>query len=183
MSAANYSSLSDEELLKKYADDQLPAFDEFYHRHSSRVFSYAFQKLQNRQLANEVTQIIFLKLHQLREKYDSKYKAMQWLFVITNSEIRDMQRRENKHKNTSQIEKFENILSQNSEPVPSNLQGAAVAAVAKLDTVTQQILIENSVDGATYKEIAQRMGLSESNVRQIASRALRTLRKKLVNEK
>jgi RNA polymerase sigma-70 factor (ECF subfamily) len=59
------------------------AFDELVARHERRVWSLAYQIAGNPDDAREVTQEVFLKVHQHLDGYDTKRPFASWLYRIT----------------------------------------------------------------------------------------------------
>ena len=58
---ANYQSVTDEQLVKAYADGSNEAFDTLLKRHQDRVFNYILRIIKNEDLANDIFQETFVK--------------------------------------------------------------------------------------------------------------------------
>ena len=70
--------------------------------------------VEAREEVDEVFQLAFLKLHQARTRYDSKYSFLQWLFVIARSVFLDFQRAKGRRVSIdfeADVEKIEAIES------------------------------------------------------------------------
>src|SRR6185295_1339485 len=87
-------TLTDEELMRAYQGGDAQAFAELYRRHSGRVYAYLTRRLQKAEVANEVFQATFLKVHHSRHRFDFKFPFAQWLYVITKTVLLDHVRKE-----------------------------------------------------------------------------------------
>lgn len=171
---------SDEELLSQLKQDNEVAFQKFYQRHSSRVYAYAVKRLGSAELANEAVQIIFWQIFKKRELYNPQYKALQWLYIIARSEIKDLRNREGRFKHDS-LEDLENSpdLSQNAEFAP-NIQSKEEVdlLLGELAPETRDLMKMKYIEEMSFDEIAEVLGKSSTSLRQTLSRALRKLQKK-----
>ncbi len=77
----NNKRLTDEQLVAAYADGNNQAFDTLLERNQKRVFSYIFNIVKNRELADDIFQETFVKaittIKQRRYTESGKYSA--WL--------------------------------------------------------------------------------------------------------
>ncbi len=56
-----YTSMTDEQLVKAYAQGNNEAFDTLLRRHQERIFSYIFRIVKNEDVANDIFQDTFVK--------------------------------------------------------------------------------------------------------------------------
>lgn len=170
------SEKSDEQLLLDLAQEDRGAMDELYRRHASRVLGYALKRGLPRERAEEVTQIVFLQLYRKRHLYRDEHPALAWLYVITKSELRDHRARENKGL-PDHLPFDEKTLSQNHDTLPIVEERAEARALLEgLPEREREALSRRYLRDEDFDEIAQALGTSEGNVRQLVSRALRKLR-------
>ena len=70
------------------------AFNELYERYGAKVYTYFWRSLaQDREVAEDFSQQLFLKLLEKREVYDSTRKFSSWLFAIAANMIKNEYRR------------------------------------------------------------------------------------------
>ncbi|HXA66888.1 MAG TPA: RNA polymerase sigma factor [Bryobacteraceae bacterium] len=105
-------SHSDDDLLRLIARGHEPAFVEFYRKHQKSVYHFAFHMSGQTEVAEEVTQEVFLTVMSVAKQYDSKRgSAVSYLYGITrNFVLRCLERErpyiaalddvENEHANT-----------------------------------------------------------------------------------
>ena len=58
---ANYSTLTDEQLVRAYAEGSNEAFDTLLKRHQDRIFNYILRIIKNEDIANDIFQETFVK--------------------------------------------------------------------------------------------------------------------------
>ncbi|WP_413587465.1 RNA polymerase sigma factor [Bdellovibrio sp. HCB274] len=165
---------TDEELLISLADGETKALDYLYLRHSGRVLAYSKKRGLSAEKADEVLQIVFMQVFRKKHLYNPKHKALAWIYVITRSELKDYRKKENR----TDLE-WDDQLSQNDDS-PPNIEHEEEAAVLlnELKPREQEALRLRYLDELEYDEMARRMKTSDSNIRQLVSRALKALRSK-----
>jgi RNA polymerase sigma-70 factor (ECF subfamily) len=79
-------SHSDDDLLRLIAKGHEPAFVEFYRKHQRSVYRFAFHMSGQTEVAEEVTQEVFLTVMSVAKQYDSKRgSAISYLYGITRN--------------------------------------------------------------------------------------------------
>ena len=173
---------SDEQLLIRIQTGEELAFSEFYRRHSRRVFIYLKKRLPNAADVEEVLQIVFMQIYRKRHQYRSEFQAMQWVYVIAKSELRDFVNREKKHqKSDLRSEEILANLSQKDGASPNNEQSAGELSNVNLSGLKPEQLRALEMryrEGESFAAIARALATSESNARQLVSRAVRWLKSK-----
>ncbi|WP_246845489.1 RNA polymerase sigma factor [Bdellovibrio sp. NC01] len=170
----NLQDLNDEELLVALAEGHEKALDILYMRHSGRVLAYALKRGLSKEQADDVLQIVFLQVFRKKHHYDPKHKALAWLYVITRSELKDYRNREIKD-----FLEWDDSLSQNTAETPTlESKDESAALLKQLKPREQEVMRYRYLDELEFDEIANKLDLSPSNVRQIISRSLKALRGK-----
>ena len=161
---------TDESLMLLYQNGDEAAFNELYARYKGKVYSYLMCRLNNKAVADEIYQNIFLKLHRTRALYDPKYLFPKWLFTIVTTSLIDAYRSMGRHK-----------MEELSENISTNYEIASgIDVEAKLDKLPDDevsVIKLRYYDDKSFEEIAKILNTSPSNIRQKVSRAVRSLRK------
>ena len=77
-------TITDQELMVRLSDGEVEALEGLYDRYSSLVFSIVVRVLTDRQLAEDVTQEVFLRLWRRPWSYDpERGKFRSWLMSVT----------------------------------------------------------------------------------------------------
>jgi RNA polymerase sigma factor (sigma-70 family) len=175
----DWGSLSDEVLMLRYQEGFSAAFDELYSRWRNRVYSYLGKKSAswnlNPECVDDLFQRSFLKLHQTRHQYESRYPFSAWIFTLSRNTLVDYYRSE-KNKTGADLANLKD----------APLSEVAIEADAKLDIQTllqslpvsdRKVLEMRYLEDFGFDEIANRLSSSESAIRQKISRALRKLKR------
>ncbi|MCB9017063.1 MAG: sigma-70 family RNA polymerase sigma factor [Paludibacteraceae bacterium] len=163
-------TLTDEELVKLYANENNDAFDILLLRHKSKVFSYIYISVKDRDLANDLFQETFIKaITTIKQgRYTEKGKFIAWITRIAHNLIIDFFRRE-RNENTisnedSDMDLFNDIKLYN-ESIEDNMVKEQVFAdivklVEHLPDNQKEVLKMRFFEDRSFKEIADTTGVS-----------------------
>ncbi len=176
--SASSSAIPEEtDWLLRYRDGEAAAFELLHARYSPKVWGYLVSRVRNPQAREELFQTVFLKIHQSRDQYDPKFPVSAWIFTIVRHAMIDHWRR----RPEEEVPEDEEALARHAVPGDSAEAALAAAQSARQQLAglppDQRAVVELRTWGdLDHDEIARRLGKSESNVRQLWSRALRRLR-------
>lgn len=77
--------LADEDLMAVHAGGSEDAFAELVRRHQKGVLNYMYRMLQNRQVAEELTQEVFMALVKNAQRYQPTAKFTTYLYAIASN--------------------------------------------------------------------------------------------------
>lgn len=177
------SAMTNESAMLSRAAIEPSAFAAMYDHYFPRVYNYVRYRVQDVDIADEITSQVFERTLSKIGSYRPKIAPFgAWLFAIARNTIRDHYRSTRRHPWFS----LEALSSQgSSDPLPDeaveNKDTSAMLlwAVHQLPPREQDIIALKFTSKLGNKEIANMIGLSESNVGVILLRALRQLRKLL----
>ena len=169
---------SDEQLMTAYADGDMQAFELLYARHRGRILGYLYNKLRDRDGAEEVFQATFAKLHAARDRYREDIPFLPWIFTIARNALIDHLRRNQVYRKNLVFndESIMNAAAVESSDAPV---GDTLAGLATLSHRQREVLELRFDQDFSFDEIAARLQTSSGNARQMVSRAIRHLRKVL----
>lgn len=163
-------SMTDEELVVSYADGNNDAFDVLMDRHQQSLFSYILYIARNRELAEDVFQETFVKaittIKQGKYVESGKFKA--WISRIAHNLIFDHFRQEQKEK-TIYNDEYEFDWFNNPDFSDDHIEAVMVKTqilsdvrklIALLPEVQKEVLKMRYFDELSFKEIAERTGVS-----------------------
>lgn len=170
----SYDDWSNEMLMNAYAQGDGVAFGVLYGRTSAKVYGYLNRRLKDRSVVDDVFQGTYLKLHDHRSMYDSKFPFEPWLFTICRSVLIDVCRKRGR-----------SLEDLHSDAADSELIAAPIAEVTASGGLPdlkglpehQRRAIElRYLEELSFDEIAARLETSPANVRQMISSAVKRLR-------
>jgi RNA polymerase sigma-70 factor, ECF subfamily len=89
----DYTGFRDEELMDRLAEQDLGAFGALYDRYSDLVYSVSLRVVADTQVAEDVTQDVFLRVWRRPEQFDLKRgKFVTWLLSVTRNRSIDVRR-------------------------------------------------------------------------------------------
>lgn len=161
---------TDEEWMKEYQKGSEEAFGVLYEKYSPMVFGFIRKRMRESEV-EDLYQKVWRQLHEKRELYKDQPFAP-WFFVMIKhlliDEYRSLGRRNNKEFNDELIDK---IYHQSGSDIEEMLE--------LLPEESRDLVRKYYLEGVSYEELENQTGLSQTNLRQRLSRALRGLRNKL----
>ncbi len=76
------SGLSDEELMLRYRDGDVAAFDVLVRKHRNGLLNFLFRMTRNRTVAEEVQGDVWLKIHRAASRYEPRAKFTTYLYTV-----------------------------------------------------------------------------------------------------
>lgn len=179
-------SLSKELCLEDEAPSYVDIFADIFDRYYNRIFKYMRYRLNSIEEAEDLSSQVFEQLMHKTETYRPERAPFEvWLFSIAQNTVNAYYRRR-KRRLWSSLESIGYLPSQQPNPeevaVHSEERGKLLAALSCLDERERNIIAMKFAGGLKNREIAELMGLSESNTGVILYRSLRKLREILKSE-
>lgn len=147
-----------------------------YEHYFNKVFGYVFKRVPCKADAEDITSEIFLKLFSRPDGFDPTQKgASTYVFRVMQTTLADFYRN---HKIA--FEALDEIAEQADRN--EDYDELLTALTQALDTLSERersIVVLHYYYGLSHKEIAVKMNLSYTNVRQLCHTALRKLRKRM----
>jgi len=135
-------------------------------KYTNNVFRFLMKALKDEEAAKDIVQDCFLKLWQNRNNLDlSKVKS--WLFSVAHNSMINYIKREGRTTKLSGNEDCQAVFQKHSFDVQSIID----SELNKLPAVQKSILLLRDLEGYDYKEIADILGLNESQVKVYLFRA------------
>jgi RNA polymerase sigma-70 factor (ECF subfamily) len=144
--------------------------------YARRVFSMAYQFCGSREEAEDRTQEVFLKLHGALPKYDFGKNFTAWLLTLAKNHLIDEYRR-TKWEKANRDDFDERVLSQAAASGP---EASLVAKETKeliwegldrLPADMRMVIILRDLQGKSYEEVAEILGLPLGTVKSRVNRA------------
>jgi len=168
-------------LMRLAKDGDAGAFSLLYKNYFTPVFRYIYIRVKDKDAANDLTQTVFLKVFQSIGSYQEKNKSpLAYFFTIARNAIIDLWRKEKGAKFDDLDENFDSIPDEANNPQKiserSETSEKANRAINRLPDSQQELIILKFINELSNKEIAEVLDKTEDAVRQIQSRALKTLK-------
>lgn len=187
----------DVRLMLRVKEDDAGAFEELVQRYQGRLVRLLEHLGPRRDLADDMTQEVFLRVFRARKSYQPGAKFSTWLFTIAGNVARNTARSTGRRQEVSEVD----AGSTHSGSQPSVLASVAIdasglmparliegaeraevvrAAVQMLSDRQREALLLSKFEGLSYLEIAEVMQLTTKAVKSLLSRARVNLKELLV---
>ncbi|MFN8251460.1 MAG: RNA polymerase sigma factor [Ferruginibacter sp.] len=168
-----------------------PTFAELYGTYSNMVYNLALNYVQHKEDAEDITQEVFVKLHQHLPKYDPAAASVKtWLYRITINQCHDFVKARKTQKRFGFITAL--FSKESNEPLAEAVQlnhpGIAAEdreALQHLFGIINQLphqqktaLLLTRLDGRPQHEVAEIMNTTVKAVESLLQRARQTIEKK-----
>ena len=180
---AAYKSLSDHELIRLLQTSDHAAFNEIYHRYFELLYSHAYKKLSDEEVAKDIIQEIFTALWFKRESAVNVKDLAAYLFSSIRYKIFDYfahEKVQEKHLESLQAFLAEKpIVSTDYQIREAQFKAYIDQQIQALPPKMRLVFEMSRKEQLTYKEIADQLSTTENNVSKQVNNALRVLRTKL----
>ena len=160
---------SDVELVQRTASGDSEAFRMVYERHSGAVLSLAKRVLRNQQLAEDVSQEVFVQLWNKPERFDPDRGSLRtFLMTMAHGKSVDVVRSETSRKEREERDSLKAPVAAAGvdETVGRSLEDETVRSALHQLPDEQRIPIELAYFGGnTYREVASHLGQPEGTVK------------------
>lgn len=155
------------------------AFRAFYKKTHGKAFNFARKHTASHVLAEEILQTAYLKIWEKHNTIQPDFLAFKaYLYTtIRNLVIKEYQRKITEQEVIFTYQQLE--LQEEVEDHTEILLSEVKQAVSNLPEKQQQVFRLVKMEGLTYREVAEKLAISESTVEKHIIKALRTLRNKL----
>ncbi len=159
-----------------------PTFNSFYSQHYHLVYGYVRKHVGNDQDAEDLTADIFLACYKALDSYDpARASVRTWLFVIVNNRLKNFYRDKKPRVNNENVAEEDwgvqgpSIMMRSMALQDSRRQIAE--ALKSLPEQHRQIVVDKFFNELSTAQIAEKMQLSEGNVRVILHRSLKEMKR------
>ena len=157
----------DQALLERYRNGDRAAFTELVVRYQRPLYNAAFWVLRSVEDANDITQIVFLKVAEQLDDYDPQYKFFSWIYRIAVNESLNLLRR---NKREEALDDDVDLPGSERNNPESQFGEAEVSrrirsALMSLPTNDRIVLSLRHFSECSYQEIGQILDLDEKTVK------------------
>ena len=146
-------SIETEVVLRARRGDQA-AFAQIVSLYQRPIFNYVLRMIGDREVAEEVTQDVFLRVHQNLDRFSFRAKFTTWLFRIAKNRALDELRSDPRRQLRTELE--EDTIAVDDAPVErSETIDAIWRAVEELPPELKTALLLRDVAGFSYAEIME----------------------------
>ncbi len=178
----DFSNYTDLELLGLLKSGYSRAFDEIYRRYWPVMHRLVSRMLGNGDLANDAVQDVFVSFWERRKALNADISLKHYLYAAARNKV--LMHIRSSQIATRYLETLGDILQSGAPAADESLLNMELAArfeaeLQHLPPKMREAFELSRMEENSYKEIAEKMGISDNTVKHHISDALKILRKKL----
>lgn len=179
----------DAELMLRVREGDTASFGVLLERHRNSVIHFLYRMVQDRAVAEELAQEVFLRVYKARGSYEPSAKFTTWLFRIAThlalNSIRDRRRAKDHTSLDEESELGGPVQLASGEPTAEQvmvervLRNEVRQAIGTLPEKQRAAVLMHKYEELDYAQIASVLNTSESAVKSLLFRAYESLRARL----
>lgn len=173
------ASNTDTDLFHRIARGDERAFEELFRRWDRRIYPFVLKMIRTPTLAEELTQEIFIKIWQHREKLNAVSNPEAYIFTIATRHTLDQIKRQLNE--SRMLEKFSALRSLSHNDTEETLllrdrTALVQQAVDQLPPQQKAVYLLSRQEGLDYDAIGRQLNISPNTVRNHLVKALQSIR-------
>ena len=186
--------MTEQELVERAKKGDETAFEVLVTDNEKRIYNLCRRLTGNPEDAAELTQEAFLNAWRGLSRFQGESSFSTWLYRLASNACIDFLRREKRRQSLSmtvsldddeeerQVELPDERYSPEGELERSEARRAVAKGLERLTAEHRQVLVMREINGLSYAEIGQILGLEEGTVKSRIARARNALRKVLTEQ-
>jgi len=181
-----YKGLTDEQLIFKFQEEDIEAFNEIVFRYKDKLVNFLFRYTGSRDDSEDLAQDTFLKLYRSKHLYREIAKFSTWFYTIAINIAKTSLRKKSRKKaislssfdpeNEKDFELTANVLGPDESANASTESHFIQKAIDSLDENFREVIVLRDIQDFEYEEIAQITGLPLGTVKSRINRGREKLK-------
>jgi len=167
---------NDEQIMMAVADGDLRKLSVLFDKYNVRLYNFFYKMNYNQVLSEDLTQNVFERMIKYKHSFDGNNAFIPWMFRIARNVNAD-HFKSIKLKISSNIEVHDLDRPEELIDDQDSQKRLLKRALSKLSEDYREVLLMTRYQGLQYKEVADVLQCSESNVKTRVHRAIKALRK------
>lgn len=174
-----YSNYSEKKLLNLLSQGDANALSSLYYLHVKQLNYFVLRTAKSSALAEDVVHDTFIKVWENREKIDCEQLFKPYLYTIARRHLLNLLKRAQHEVNIMEEIKKSSVSEENATELLIDYTESSsifMEAINSLPVQRKEVFIRCRIQGLTYKQAAEELGVSESTVNNQMVKALKTIR-------
>ena len=174
----------DTKLYNEYLNGEKDAFGILYNKYKDKIKYFVFNIVKDYEKAEDITQDVFLYVlqHKLREGYSFKY----YIYLVAKSRALNYKDTEKRRNDINERYLFKEAENEKQDIVDiiekEENKKKIIEVINELDDKYKNVIYLIKIEELSYKETAQILGMSLSNIKVLVHRGKKELRKILLKK-
>lgn len=170
--------MTDESIMEAVKSGNLQQVSVLFDRHHKSVFNFLAKMTMNRELAEDLTQNVFLRIIKYKGSYREGLRFQSWMFQVARNVFSDhYQAHKNNYSKSMDVDKIKDSIEETTESVDqAEREKLLHQSLAKLDASDRELLVLTRFEQMKYEEVAAIMETTVANIKVKVHRAIGKLR-------
>lgn len=169
-------------LVARAKAGDMGAFEELYTLFYTPVFRYVYLRTKNKEEAEDLTQVVFLKIYKSISRFESGSSApLAYFFTVARNTLIDHWRKQGRVIYDDELisKKSDELIDEKSDATIREAKEIIAQAMESLTDDQKEVITYRFIHELETKEICELTGKKEEAVRQLQSRGLKAMREYL----
>jgi RNA polymerase sigma factor (sigma-70 family) len=170
--------MTDESIMEAVKGGDLQLMSLLFDRYHKRIFNFLARMTMDRDMAEDLTQNVFLRLIKYRTSYRQGLKFQSWIYQVSRNVFSDhYQAHKNRLSNFIDVEKVSDKVADRDDSMHQDEREEILhRSLAMLDDEQREVLVLTRFQQLKYEEVAVIMETSVANIKVKVHRAIAKLR-------
>lgn len=175
----NYSDYSEKELLDLLKTGDANALSELYNIHVQLLKYFVQRTAKSEVLTEDVVHDTFIKIWESRDKIDADQAFKPYLYTVARRHLLNLLKRAKHEVSILEEIKKSLVIGENATEMLleyTESSSVYIEAINRLPEQRREVFIRCRIQGLTYKQAAEELGISESTVNNQMVKAFKSIR-------
>jgi RNA polymerase sigma factor (sigma-70 family) len=170
--------MTDESIMEAVKGGNLQQASLLFERYHKRIFNFLARMTFDRELAEDLTQNVFLRIIKYRNSYREGLKFQSWIYQVARNVFSDhYQTNKNRTSNFVDVENVSDHMADSDETEDMDEKEKILhRSLAKLSEEQRELLVLTRFQHMKYEEVAVIMDTTVANIKVKVHRAILKLR-------
>ena len=170
--------MTDEMIMEAVKGGDLQRVSLLFERYHKRIFNFLARMTMDRELAEDLTQNVFMRIMKYKSSYRDGLRFQSWIYQVARNVFSDhYQAHKNKFADFVDIEKVSDFIQDAEESAQLDEQEKLLQrSMAMLSEEQRELLVLTRFQHMKYEEVAQIMDTTVANIKVKVHRAIARLR-------
>lgn len=170
--------MTDEQIMEAVKNGDLQQVSLLYEKYYSRIFNFLARMTMDRDLGEDLTQNVFLRLLKYKNTYREGMRFQSWIYQMARNAFADhYQAHKNRFSQFVDVEKISNKASTAIEDMEQDEKEELLnRSMARLSEEQRELLVLTRYQHMKYEEVAIIMDTTVANIKVKVHRAIAKLR-------
>jgi RNA polymerase sigma factor (sigma-70 family) len=173
--------MTDEQIMEAVRDGDLQQASLLFDRYHKRLFNFLARMAMDRELAEDLTQNVFLRMIKYRKSFRTGARFQSWIYQVARNVFSDHYQASKNKKTHMDVDKigpdsYRELQDDNDSKLMEEQEALLHRSLAMLNDEQRELLVLTRFQHMKYEEVAEVMDTTVANIKVKVHRAIAKLR-------